>query len=351
MLVSVVVRSYNRLPALCELVTLLLDQDHPSYEVVVVDQSTDVPPEADLRLRELEADPRLRVLRFPPLGGARARNAGARAARGEILLLIDDDDLPVGRGWISAHAAAYDDPNCIGMSGRHLHEGDKLLEGTPGLLTRFVARYTLALSPVMKMPLVFTHHGIRRLPVDLMHGTNASLRKSTYERFGPWDERTRIEDEASLCLAAHRGKRPEEYFAYDPRPCIKRRMDLEGGLAKRRMTATRYIGVFLDFVHRILGGAFPVRVTLTYPLFVIGAFFMTMGWLWHDSWGHRSALSRLGTTVALLVTMPVHVGMALYRLTKRLPRTTPVPEPTISAGRASAPPPETLPRAARHGAQ
>ena len=32
---SVVVRSYNRLPALCELLDVLLAQDHPSYEVVV----------------------------------------------------------------------------------------------------------------------------------------------------------------------------------------------------------------------------------------------------------------------------------------------------------------------------
>ena len=91
--VSVVVRSYNRLPALCELLEVLLGQDHDSFEVVVVDQSTDVPAAAGARLAELERDPRLRVLRFPPLGGARARNAGVTAARGAVIVLVDDDDL------------------------------------------------------------------------------------------------------------------------------------------------------------------------------------------------------------------------------------------------------------------
>ena len=34
-----IVRSYNRLPALCELLERLRRQDHPSYEIVVVEQS------------------------------------------------------------------------------------------------------------------------------------------------------------------------------------------------------------------------------------------------------------------------------------------------------------------------
>ena len=43
--ISVIVRSYNRLAALAELLTALLAQDHDSFEVVVVEQSTARPPE------------------------------------------------------------------------------------------------------------------------------------------------------------------------------------------------------------------------------------------------------------------------------------------------------------------
>jgi glycosyltransferase involved in cell wall biosynthesis len=47
---SVVVRSYNRLAALGELIEALLAQDHDSYEIVVVEQST-VRPTRSWRIR------------------------------------------------------------------------------------------------------------------------------------------------------------------------------------------------------------------------------------------------------------------------------------------------------------
>lgn len=62
---SVIIRSYNRLPALCELVGALLAQDHDSFEIVVIDQSTQKPDAAVATLAEYERDARLRILRFP----------------------------------------------------------------------------------------------------------------------------------------------------------------------------------------------------------------------------------------------------------------------------------------------
>ena len=93
---SVIVRSYNRLGALAELLKELLAQDHDDFEIVVVDQST-VRPEAELAVVEsLAKDPRVRLLRFPPLGGPGARNAGVRAARGDLFVCIDDDTADGG---------------------------------------------------------------------------------------------------------------------------------------------------------------------------------------------------------------------------------------------------------------
>src|SRR5258706_6716262 len=67
--VSVVVRSYNRLPALGELLAALLAQDHDSFEIVVIEQSTDRAPEDVGRLDAIARDARVRILRHPPLGG------------------------------------------------------------------------------------------------------------------------------------------------------------------------------------------------------------------------------------------------------------------------------------------
>jgi glycosyltransferase involved in cell wall biosynthesis len=68
-----------------------LGQEGVDLEVVVVDEgSTDPTPEGLAALDE----PRLRVVRHDRAKGvAQARNAGIRAARGEWVALLDDDDL------------------------------------------------------------------------------------------------------------------------------------------------------------------------------------------------------------------------------------------------------------------
>src|SRR6266566_3858385 len=115
--VSVVVRSYNRLGVLAELLAVLLAQDHDSYEIVVVEQSTVRPPDEVARVDALARDPRVRMFRCEPLGGPGARNAGVRAARGNLLVFIDDDDLPVGSDWLRRHEANFTDPRCLGVTG------------------------------------------------------------------------------------------------------------------------------------------------------------------------------------------------------------------------------------------
>src|SRR5262245_61056271 len=120
--VSVVVRSYNRLSILSELLTALLAQDHDSFEIVVVEQSTHRPPADVARVEQLARDPRGRILRHEPLGGPRARNVGVRASRGEVIVFIDDDDLPANRDWLRAHEANFADPRCLGATGRSILE-------------------------------------------------------------------------------------------------------------------------------------------------------------------------------------------------------------------------------------
>ncbi|HET8632146.1 MAG TPA: glycosyltransferase [Thermomicrobiales bacterium] len=68
------------------------------YEHVVVDDASDDGTAAYLA-REAAADPRLRVVRHATRRGvAAARNSAARAARGDFLVDLDDDDLLVATG-------------------------------------------------------------------------------------------------------------------------------------------------------------------------------------------------------------------------------------------------------------
>jgi glycosyltransferase involved in cell wall biosynthesis len=313
-LVSVMVRSYNRLPALCTLLETLLRQRYPRFEIVIVEQSTMRPAEAEARLEELARDPRVRLLRHPPLGGAGARNVGVAACRGEIIVFIDDDDLPTDDLWLARHAAAYEDPRCLGVSGKHIHNDEPVHRYQP--LLAAITR-TLSYDPILKTSLTYVQHDRRRIPVYAIHGTNASIRRRTYERFGGWDTDTAIEDEVSFCLRVLKRKHPDEYFAYDPRPTILRNRDVPGGLDKRRMSAVRYFGHFLDFVHNILGRYHPVRVVALYPIYLLVSYVLSVGWLWKNSRVYASPPRLVWASMVLAAGMPLHVGRALGRVLAR----------------------------------
>jgi glycosyltransferase involved in cell wall biosynthesis len=289
----------------------LLRQRWSNLEIVVVEQSTNVPPDAAARLDELALDPRVIVIRKPPLGGAAARNVGVEHSHGDVLLFIDDDDMPADENWVALHIQALEDPLCLGASGRHVHNDDPDHRYSP--LLAAVTR-TLSYDPILKISLTYVQHDRRCIPVTAIHGTNASLRRSAWERFGGWDEDTAIEDEVSFCFRALRMKRPEEYFAYDPRPVMLRNRDVRGGLDKRSMSVLTFFGHYLDYVHRIIGRYYPFRVLFLYPLYLLVAYFMAVGSIWKHSRRYVTMIARVWAAVALLVGLPALLVAALFRV-------------------------------------
>lgn len=86
--VSVVVPTVDRYPWLAPLLDQLAVQTRPPLEVLVVDQT---PP--DRREPVTAGDPdRVRVLTMDVAGQCRSRNRALAAARGELVLFLDDDD-------------------------------------------------------------------------------------------------------------------------------------------------------------------------------------------------------------------------------------------------------------------
>lgn len=103
---SVVIPSYNNRATLLLCLERLAAQTHPPerFEVIVVlDGSTDGSAEA---LRRRTTPFRLEVVTQPNRGRAAALNHGARLARGEHLIVIDDDILP-NPEFIARHLAAH----------------------------------------------------------------------------------------------------------------------------------------------------------------------------------------------------------------------------------------------------
>lgn len=264
--VSVAVRSYQRLPHLLELLQRLRQQRYPNFEIVVIEQSSDTREQYRAQLDEAARDPRVRILEYPPLGAGRARNEAARQSRGEIVLFLDDDDLPLHSDWIAAHVANFTDPHCVAVTGRHVFdEREHPAKYDNPRNHRLCLRYSW-----LKMPRGRTYHSRRLHGVTQVAGTNAAIRRSAIERCGGWDDET-DHDEDSFNFRFARIKSKQEYFAYDPRPAILRRLDVPGGLGRRQQSVAARLRAELRFSHGVIRRYYPWRFWALYPVYLLCA--------------------------------------------------------------------------------
>ncbi|MBN2622870.1 MAG: glycosyltransferase, partial [Acidimicrobiales bacterium] len=126
-----------------------------------------------------EHDPdRRRMVSEPVAGLSRARNRGVAAARGDVVLFIDDDAL-APRGWAAAHLVAYDrDPDVVGVGGPVVLRWP---DGRPSWLAPRLEHWFSALDHG-DVPTAFP-------PPHGPYGTNMSLRRAAFTAAGGFDER------------------------------------------------------------------------------------------------------------------------------------------------------------------
>jgi cellulose synthase/poly-beta-1,6-N-acetylglucosamine synthase-like glycosyltransferase len=111
---SVVVCTRHRAELLARCLVSLTKLDHPSYELIVVDNTP-----GDREVERLAAESGARYVRESRVGLSRARNTGGRAAEGMIVAFIDDDAV-ADPSWLRRHAAALEDPSLVATTGRIL---------------------------------------------------------------------------------------------------------------------------------------------------------------------------------------------------------------------------------------
>lgn len=185
---SVVVATYNRPELLLRLLGQIGAQSLPAedYEVIVVDDGSAEPVEP--RLRPTAFPFALRVETQPNAGAAAARHRGALAARGEVLVIVDDD-MQVGPDFLERHLALH----------------------PPG--TRRVVLGRIVADPAARMPLFERWHA--RMLDDLAEGVsggrlkprgnhlytgNVSLRREDYLAVGGFDPSLGHSEDAELGL-------------------------------------------------------------------------------------------------------------------------------------------------------
>lgn len=90
--------------------------DYPSFEVLVVDNSPELPETVELISQRYAGISHLRYVREPLRGLSRARNTGMRFARGDVVAFTDDD-ATVDPGWLRALVVELDDPDVVCVTG------------------------------------------------------------------------------------------------------------------------------------------------------------------------------------------------------------------------------------------
>lgn len=119
-LISCVIPSYKRADTLRRAIDSVLAQTHKELEVLVVDDNI-AGDEYSNALRkiieEYKNDGRVKLVTQPKhINGAEARNTGVRAAQGEWIAFLDDDDEWLPEKLEKQIAALQANPDCMGVS-------------------------------------------------------------------------------------------------------------------------------------------------------------------------------------------------------------------------------------------
>ncbi|MCP6680834.1 glycosyltransferase family 2 protein [Bacillus nakamurai] len=107
--ISIVIVTYNRIPALCELLESISKQTLKPFEVIIVNDAG----EPVHHVKQLYADLPIQVIDLEQNAGhVLARNAGVKAASGDGIMLCDDDDF-ITPGHMERMAAELADADFV----------------------------------------------------------------------------------------------------------------------------------------------------------------------------------------------------------------------------------------------
>jgi GT2 family glycosyltransferase len=181
-LASVIVVCWNSADVLGRCLDQLLAQDHPNYEIVVVDDGSDDDTVAIAESARLTGE--LTIVRSPRNRGCpHARNLGLRHAKGEIVAFIDADGF-AAPSWLRHVVSAFDaDPTVGGVASTVFFDANPLvINGAGGIVNRQGWAADLSMNQSYEEA---------ELASEVLYpmGCGMALRRSAIEQVGPFDDR------------------------------------------------------------------------------------------------------------------------------------------------------------------
>jgi N-acetylglucosaminyl-diphospho-decaprenol L-rhamnosyltransferase len=200
---SVVTVNYRSWPYTLRCIDSLYATGYEDFEVVVVDNDQEAPPEIPHPVRLIRNSENM--------GFARACNQGTYASRGENVMFINPDTLVEDDFFESLEELLDENPRAGVVGPRIVGDGgDVQLTARKELsfVSGFLGRTSLLTRLFPKNPLVKRHFpAAERLTgptvVDWISGTCMAVRRRTLDEIGPMDERFFMYfEDADLCRRA-----------------------------------------------------------------------------------------------------------------------------------------------------
>ncbi len=148
--ISVVIPVYNCQQTIAQCLDSMVSQDHPHYEVLVVDDGS-----TDRTVDICATYPNIQMIQLKNGGPARARNIGTTMATGEIVAFTDGDCI-AEPNWLSELARGFNRPRIAGVGGDQKSPHDETVFGRRVQdilkLLGVVTYYTQAISVLTETP-------------------------------------------------------------------------------------------------------------------------------------------------------------------------------------------------------
>jgi len=213
MKISIVIPAHNEEKSITETIEAILAQQHPDFEVIVVDNaSTD-------RTSEVASAYPIKVVVEPRKGLLFARERGRLEATGEIIANIDADCLPQP-DWLTQAESLFTDDNIVAVTGPYdYHDGGKIFRNTS------LATQTYIYHPVSK---ILQHRFVKGGAILI--GGNNFIRAEALHKVGGYNTALTFygEDTDTAKRVSQHG-----YVLFSPKIVIKtsaRRFKAEGTL-------------------------------------------------------------------------------------------------------------------------
>lgn len=195
MKISVVIPAYNAAKTIGATLTAAAAIDWPDKEIIVVDDGS-----ADDTAAVAGRFPGVTVIRQDNGGPAKARNAGWRAASGEVVFFTDSDCVP-HPDVLSALAPHFADPAVAGAGGTYD------IANRESLLARLIHLEILA------------RHANMAGDVDFLGSFNCAFRRNALEKTGGFDETYRAASGEDNDLS-YRVLKLGSRLVFDPRAVV-----------------------------------------------------------------------------------------------------------------------------------